>query len=113
MSSDLIILICTTCRGSGPASDLRRAIARGAPESAVFKAVDCLAACDAPIAVGLQGRGKASYLFGGIESDIEARAIATFAHAFENSATGWTSSQERPAALADKTLARLPGIALS
>ena len=106
--SNPVILICTTCRGYSAAAELRQVIAETAPEGAVFKPVDCLAGCDHKTAVGIQGAGKASYLFGPIETVDEARAIGAFAHQYEASESGWTSSQERPLALKDKTLARLP-----
>ena len=108
--SDLFILICTRCGGAEAAGQMRAALAADCAEATVFRAVDCLAGCDHPPAVGIQAPGKASYLFGSIATPQDVRAIAEFSHQYAQSDTGWTNSTQRPAALADKTLARLPAL---
>ncbi|MFW8637607.1 DUF1636 family protein [Cribrihabitans pelagius] len=102
------ILICSTCMGAGGATRLRIALAGRIPESFTLRAVDCMADCDRPVTVGFQAAGKAQYLFGGIETPADAKALAEFAHQYLASKTGWTNSAERPAGLSDKTLARMP-----
>lgn len=69
-----------------------------------------MAGCDHPVAVGFQAPGKASYLFGRIETQADERALTDFAAQYQASATGWTSATDRPAALYEKTLARLPAL---
>lgn len=103
------ILICSKCRGAPDAQRFRQALEALAPEGMTFRAVECMAGCDTPLTVGFQADGKASYLFGGIETPDDLQALGVFAHQYLASRTGWTTATERPAALFKKTLARLPG----
>ena len=107
---DHFILICATCKGEGHAAKLRSALSNDLPAGYAFRAVDCMAGCDRPTTVGFQARGKASYLFGDIESEDDLRALGQFAEQYHQSKGGWTSATDRPAALYTKTLARLPGL---
>ncbi|MEP4036393.1 MULTISPECIES: DUF1636 domain-containing protein [unclassified Pseudophaeobacter] len=107
-SSDHSILICTSCKGGGEANKLRAALAERVSERFTLRAVDCMAGCDHPIAVGLQGPGKTQYLFGEIEAQDDIEAIACFAEQFLASETGWSNASQRPQRLYNKTLARLP-----
>ncbi|MEM1317325.1 MAG: DUF1636 family protein [Pseudomonadota bacterium] len=104
------ILICTKCRGVEAAAAMRGALTEDLPLGFGFRAVNCMAGCDHPIAVGLQAHGKATYLFGPIDDDDAVAAIGEFAHQYQQSGDGWTSATDRPAALYEKTLARLPGL---
>jgi predicted metal-binding protein len=107
-TSDHSILICATCKGPGAARELRAALAERVSNRFALRAVDCMASCERPIAVGLQGPGKTQYLFGEIEAQADIEAIACFARQFLASDTGWSTASERPERLYDKTLARLP-----
>lgn len=107
------ILICTKCRGPRAAAKLRAALSARVPGGIGFRAVDCMAACDQPVAVGFQARAKASYVFGPIEVAQDVDALCEFASQYTQSATGWTSASDRPRALFDKTIARLPGLPLA
>ena len=51
----------------------------GPPENIRYRAVDCLNACGAPLAMAAQADGKSTYLFTGIGPDITARHVADFA----------------------------------
>lgn len=104
------LLICTTCEGPARANRLRASLAGRLPDGFAIHPVDCMAGCDHPVTVGFQAPGKASYLFGPIRDEAALAALAEFAQQYADHPTGWTSSTQRPQALADKTLARLPGI---
>ncbi|MEP2716324.1 DUF1636 domain-containing protein [Pseudophaeobacter sp.] len=106
--TDHSLLICTTCRGASGANRLRAALAARLPYRIALRGVDCMAGCDRPITVGLQGPGKTQYLFGDIETEADIEAIASFARQFLHSTTGWSKASERPEPLFNKTLARLP-----
>ena len=110
--TDHYILICATCQGRDAAAGLRGALAGRLPDGYAFRAVDCLAGCDRPLAVGFQASGKASYLFGDIDSPEDIAALSDFAAQYKDSASGWTCASDRPPALYTKTLARLPGLTL-
>lgn len=105
-----ILLICSTCQGTSAAKALRQAVEPDLPKGYRVRAVDCMAGCDHPITVGFQATGKASYLFGRIETAEDHRALAEFAAQYQASESGWTSATHRPAALYEKTLARLPAL---
>ncbi|WP_306341265.1 DUF1636 family protein [Shimia marina] len=108
--SEQTILICSRCCGASEARHLKAALTGHVPSGTKFRAVDCLAGCDFPPVIGLQGAGKASYLFGAISTPQEIAGFAEFSLQYADSKTGWTSSTERPVALQDKTLARLPAL---
>ncbi len=110
LSADHTILICTKCRGADEANRLRKALAPDLPAGYALRGVNCMAGCDYPCAVGFQADGKATYLFGDITSVEDIAAIGEFAWQFLESRDGWTSAGERPAALYNKTLARLPAL---
>ena len=68
-----------------------------------------MAACTRPISVAITEAGKASYLFGDISSEEHVLALIEFIAQYQNIATGWTRSVERPNALRSKTEARILG----
>ncbi|MEM9732257.1 MAG: DUF1636 family protein [Pseudomonadota bacterium] len=105
------ILICSKCRGTEEAARMRRTLALGVGDDFAFRAVDCMAGCDFPVAVGFQCDAKATYLFGPIENEDDIAALKDFARQYQQSETGWTSAGQRPKALYTKTLARMPAAA--
>ncbi|WP_420334239.1 DUF1636 family protein [Roseibium sp.] len=120
------IHICTKCRARADAtSDPRgnetvspgaRLISRlqialdAKPFSKPFElsGVECMAGCNRPCTVAYQADGKAGYLFGDIDPDGSLDALVRFAHQYAELETGWCSATERPIALLNKTLARIP-----
>jgi predicted metal-binding protein len=108
--SDHTLLICSTCHGPAEARRLKSLLQPLLPAGVGLRAVDCMAGCDHPVAVGLQAEGKASYLFGPIESAVDVAALGDFAHQYLAHDTGWTSASDRPMALYHKTLARMPAL---
>ncbi|WIW57256.1 DUF1636 domain-containing protein (plasmid) [Mesorhizobium mediterraneum] len=71
---------------------------------------DCMAGCDRPLTVAYTAGGKASYLFGDIDSDRDAPHLIDFAHLYHGLPNGWCREGERPLGLAGKTLARIPAV---
>jgi predicted metal-binding protein len=121
----VIVTVCNTCRardvqedgsiaygerlGATITSGLVAALrARGLAGEVALAEVGCMAGCGRPCAVAVQAPGKAGYLFGDIATETEIDAIATFAGQHLALEDGWCSSLQRPAALKNKTLARLP-----
>ena len=105
--TDHTLLICTKCRGVEAAAALRTSLSQDLP---AIRAVNCMAGCERKPTMGLQAPGKATYLFGEIETAEDVAAIVEFAHQYEGSADGWTSATDRPTALYEKTLARMPAL---
>jgi len=106
--TDHYLLICAKCQGTETAGALRRALSDGLPKRFAIRAVDCMAGCDRPTTIGFQAKGKAQYLFGDIGGASDIEALIAFAQQYENSRDGWTNATERPPALIDKTLSRMP-----
>lgn len=102
------IFVCSKCERGADARGVRRDLSALLPAGYRIRGVDCLAGCDRPLTVGFQAHGKASYLFGDIETAADLAALTAFAHQYQESETGWTSAAERPPQLYDKTIARLP-----
>ena len=71
--------------------------------------IACMAGCARPLTVAFQAAGKASYLFGSIDRQTDAAELLEFAKLYASLADGWCNSGQRPAGLAAKTLARIPG----
>jgi predicted metal-binding protein len=109
-TSEHLILICSTCEGPEHARALRNALKSDVPDGVNFRAVDCLAGCESSPTVGFQAHEKATYLFGKIQTPEDIQGIADFAHQYCASENGWTNSTQRPRALRDKTLARIPAL---
>ncbi|MEM9578083.1 MAG: DUF1636 domain-containing protein [Pseudomonadota bacterium] len=107
-SSDHFLLICSRCQGKELAIALGDALAPRLPPGFTIRSVDCMAGCDHPISVGFQAIGKAQYLFGDIDHQGDVDALSAFAQQYKRSVDGWTNATDRPSALLDKTLARLP-----
>lgn len=114
------IIVCTTCRHKAAAcapgleliEKLRAAIAlaerSGAAPDFSVSGIACMAGCTRPCTVAFRASGKATYLFGDVDPKDDIDALVDFASQFEATSDGWTKASERPAALADKTLARIP-----
>ena len=116
------IYICSECQFAGAAKAeakdslsarlgdaLRQAVCSADLATFEILGVACMAGCGYPCTVAFQAQGKASYLFGDIQDDEDIEALAAFACQYAGSSDGWTSTTSRPAALSQKTLARIPG----
>ena len=115
------IIVCTLCRdiptgirsGESLCADLRsRLSAHHEPDVAhgfTVEGVECMAGCAWPLTVAFQAPGKAAYLFGSIDAQADADDLVRFARLYASLADGWCNSGQRPAGLAGKTLARIPG----
>ncbi|MEM6974500.1 MAG: DUF1636 domain-containing protein [Pseudomonadota bacterium] len=70
--------------------------------------VACMVGCDRPCTVAYRAEGKACCLFGDVDAEADIDALVAFAAQYAARDDGWTRASERPAALAEKTLARIP-----
>ncbi|WP_300056428.1 DUF1636 family protein [uncultured Roseobacter sp.] len=109
---DHFLLICARCRSEDHAALLRDALAAQLPPGYAIRAVDCMAGCAHPTTVGFQAAGKAQYLFGDIVSSADLEALGAFARQYKTSSDGWTNASDRPLALFEKTLSRMPRVCL-
>ncbi|CDX22647.1 conserved hypothetical protein [Mesorhizobium plurifarium] len=110
------IIVCSLCRDSATGlrsgedlcADLRSRLAQTSASSFAVETVDCMAGCSRPLTVAFNAHGKAGYLFGSIDSGTDVGALVEFARLYASLADGWCSSDQRPARLAGKILARIP-----
>lgn len=114
------IIVCTLCRdpatgirtGEDLCADLRSRLSahdEGTLAGYAVEGIACMAGCARPLTVAFQSDGKASYLFGSIDPRTDAAELVEFAKLYASLADGWCNSGQRPAGLAGKTLARIPG----
>ena len=107
-SPDCTVLYCTTCQGALQPDAIKDAFLAKLPDNVAVRGVRCMAGCAHASAVGVQGPGRACYLFGDIGSEEDISALAAFVDQYLQSDDGWTNATQRPAQLYRKTLARLP-----
>jgi predicted metal-binding protein len=113
------ITVCTSCKHKGTAcrpgyeliNKLRQAIDAAGDSIAsdfAISGVACMGGCDHPCTVAYYGTGKATYLFGDIDADVDVDDLVTFAAQYAQEGDGWCSSTQRPGKLRSSTLARIP-----
>lgn len=114
----LRISVCTSCKVKGesdrPGFALLDALRASLAENPNLRdgfevgGVACMAGCNRPCAVGFHGQGKASYLFGDLETGADVDDLLRFARQYDALHDGWCSSVDRPGKLRKSTLARIP-----
>ena len=89
------VFLCASCRrgGGDVATDcdlLRAALAEaGLGEAFRVASVDCMGGCAAPVSVGFQGPGRATYLFNGVTIGEDRGDIIAFCRAWLAADAGW------------------------
>lgn len=109
------LLICATCeRPEGRSARQDCAQIRGALKLAGLsdqievEATPCLGGCAVPVNIGLQGQGKGSYVFDGVDTaDFEAE-IVTLCQMFLDLPQGWITDARPLGKLRDHLRARIP-----
>lgn len=89
--SDVVLRLCTLCKdGAGAAAlkPLQAAIeARALPVQVMPQA--CMNGCETPTSVALQGRGRATYFFTGVDPQQDASDILATLETYLASPEGW------------------------
>lgn len=116
----VILLLCATCDGTDRVAD--RVADRGAVEQALgahglaglvrVAMTECMGACENPVSLGLQGAGRASYVFAGVEPQKDAVDIARTCQSYLDAPAGWIEDARGCGRLRDCLRARLPAISL-
>ncbi|WP_156477467.1 DUF1636 family protein [Falsihalocynthiibacter arcticus] len=88
------ILICSTCQGERSrkveGDTLNDALRRaGLADQVNVEFAGCIGSCIAPVSIGLQGDGRASYVFSGIDLLKDADDIAATCRVYLNTRKGW------------------------
>lgn len=115
-SSDQIrLVLCSTCR-SGTTSDERiDAVQKALYQAGLQSCVEltehaCLNACGAPVTVGLQGAGRATYIFSDVEPVADAADIAATCQSYLDSPQGWIEDARSCGRLRLCLKARVPAL---
>lgn len=103
------------CAGCAPASSFAVHIetalaAAGLATDIEVMATECLGVCVAPAAIGLQGHGKASYVFAGVAGEDDIADIVATCRLYLDSAGGWIEDARPCGRLRHLLRARLPAL---
>lgn len=114
------ILICSTCvKQSGEAAaaleifSVRVAHAiRNAGLGDQFNVSDiaCMGACRKPLALAIQGHRRATYLFAGLNPEIEVADIVSTCRTFLDAPSGWIEDARSCGALRECLRSRVPAL---
>ena len=72
--------------------------------------VACMGACESPVSLGLQGAGRASYVFAGVQPTQDAADIAATCQTYLDAPAGWIEDARPCGRLRDCLRARLPAL---
>ena len=108
------LLLCATCNGDNRAADsqaIRRELDRqGLTNQVQLRTVACMGACESPVSLGLQGAGRASYVFAGVRPVQDAADIAATCQTYLDAPAGWIEDARPCGRLRDCLRARLPAL---
>ena len=71
---------------------------------------DCMGACETPLAVALQGKGMASYVFSGLSGPEDVPDLVETCRLYAESPQGWIEDARRCGRLRYLLRARLPAV---
>ncbi len=92
----------------GAASALQQAVDAEMPGQVRVELAPCLERCDAPVAMTVQCKGGAGYVFSGIRPDADTQDIIATCRAYLNSPGGWIEDARPCGRLRFCLSARLP-----
>lgn len=109
------LLICSTCTGMRNRLAEEQALRSALQQAELTRQVrlefgGCVNACPEPVAIGLQGKGRASYVFSGIDLVQDADDIAATCQVYIGAAKGWIVDAHACGRLRDCLRARLPSL---
>ncbi|WP_333682836.1 DUF1636 domain-containing protein [Pontibaca methylaminivorans] len=112
---EIELVVCTTCRMSADGTGAQQPLRDGARLSAALSArgiphvrQECLSACRRGCVVVLRGRGRWTYLQGGLDPDCDLDALETMTAAYRAAPAGFLPWRERPESLRRNIIARIP-----
>lgn len=116
----IVVSVCTTCKSSTGDGDLpgqsllaatRKAI--GDASNVTIRAVQCLGVCKRPATVAVTAPDGYTFIFGDLQTESGATAIASFIEAYPQAKFGLVPWRERAEALRRGMIARIPPAAWS
>jgi len=104
------VVICSTCEGTdgkGFAVQLRAALS-DAGLSYDVQDFDCMSNCGRPLSVAFKADGKATYLFGDVDTERDLQDVVAFARMFADSTDGWIEDARDAGRLRHCLIGRIP-----
>jgi predicted metal-binding protein len=116
----IVISVCTTCKSPAgetglPGQDLLAATkaAMGDSRGVSVRAVQCLGVCKRPATVAVTAPDGYTFIFGDLQTESGAAAIASFANAYPQANFGLVPWRERAEVLRKGLIARIPPVTWS
>jgi predicted metal-binding protein len=116
---NIVISICTTCKTAdgqaqaGPDLLAATTIAVGSDDAVMVRAVQCLGVCKRPTTAAVSAPGGYTFVFGDLQTDSGASALAGFARRYPQAGFGLVPWRERAEVLRRGLVARIPPAAWS
>lgn len=113
--TDILLSLCSSCAGErdieAERAALRAALARAGLSSHVALAEHpCFGACEAPVAIAMQGQGRATYVFSDLDPVGDAADIAATCRLYLDSPAGWIEDARDCGRLRLCLRARIPAL---
>ncbi|SDC37809.1 DUF1636 family protein [Ruegeria marina] len=113
--TEIRLSLCSSCLGERDQGEELRAVSDALCRVGLTHLVDlsehaCFGACEAPVAMALQGAGRASYVFSGLDPVTDATDIAATCRAYLDSPLGWIEDARVCGRLRLCLRARLPAV---
>jgi len=114
----VVVSVCTTCRlasdeatriGARMLEAMRPVVQAHAPDVKV-RAVQCLGVCKRPATIAVSAPDGYTFVFGDLEPDSGAAAVAAFAVSYSKGDYGFIPWAERPELLRSRLVARIPSV---
>lgn len=109
------LLVCTSCRLGGAASDgerpgalLYRRLRAAMPSGATVSPVECLSNCAQGCTVVLRGPGRWTYVYGRLDPALHLDALREGTEAYAGTADGLVPWRARPDHFRKNCIARIP-----
>ncbi|MGL4637248.1 MAG: DUF1636 family protein [Beijerinckiaceae bacterium] len=121
MSNPVVVTVCTSCRAAGVERDAAdgkamfealQAAAAG-EASIVVRPSQCLSVCKRVCTVALSSDGRYTFLFGDLDPARDAQAVIDMARSAVVAPHGFVPWKERPEALRNGLVARIPPVGWS
>lgn len=111
----VIVSVCVTCKTTdtsldGPTMYAAVKSAIGERDDVRIRPVQCLSVCKRPATVAITSPDGYTFLFGDLQADTGAAALASFVRSYQNSDYGLVPWRERAEVLRKGMVARVPPI---
>ena len=72
--------------------------------------VECMGACESPVAVAIQGQGRATYLFAGVDPENDVQDMIATCRTYLGSPNGWIEDARACGRLRELLRSRVPAL---